>query len=361
MDLVTSLPKTKTGYDSIIVFVDRLSKMIHVEPTTSTVDAPGVAKIMFKTILRHHGLPVTIVSDRDTRFTSQFWTSLHKLCGTRLAMSTAYHPQTDGQTERANRTIIEMLRGYATSRRTDWDEHLIACEFAYNDSVNPSTGYTPFYLNHGRHPHTPHVLLTDRPSDDQPGNQAALDTIESLRRDLHQARDNMARAQARQKTHADSHKRRPAPSYAVGDLVLLDSSHFRTPSEPRSKLSPRFIGPYPINKIISPSAFQVDLPPSLRRVHPVFNVSHIKPYHDGSDQFPGRDISPPPPIDGQFGELEWTVEEIRDKRRVGRGYQYLIKWLDYPEWECTWEPASRLRQDLPDMVRDFDTSFNSRD
>jgi transposase InsO family protein len=155
MDLVTSLPKTKTGYDSIIVFVDRLSKMIHVEPTTSTVDAPGVAKIMFKTILRHHGLPVTIVSDRDTRFTSQFWTSLHKLCGTRLAMSTAYHPQTDGQTERANRTIIEMLRGYATSRRTDWDEHLIACEFAYNDSVNPSTGYTPFYLNHGRHPHSP--------------------------------------------------------------------------------------------------------------------------------------------------------------------------------------------------------------
>lgn len=155
MDLITQLPRTKSGNDAIVVVVDKYSKMLHCFPTTTTVTAPQLAKLFFDEIVRHHGVPSSIISDRDPRFTSSFWQQLWKQLGTKLAMSTAYHPQTDGQTERANRTIEEMLRAYVNSKQNDWDQHLTAVEIAYNNSKQMSTGFSPFYLNYGQHPSTP--------------------------------------------------------------------------------------------------------------------------------------------------------------------------------------------------------------
>ena len=122
----------------------------------------------------------------------------------------------------------------------------------------------------------------------------------------------------------------------------------------RGKLSARYIGPYPITKVISPSSYQVDLPTSLKRVHPVFNVSHLKPYQDGTDQFPDLHPTPPPPVPGPFGKPEWTVEQILDRRPIGCGHQYLVKWLGYPACENSWEPATKLKQDVPHLIRVYD-------
>lgn len=143
MDFITGLPKTKRGSDSVVVYVDKSSKMLHFDATTTNVSAPGVARLFFDTIFRLHGIPRVIISDRDSKFTGKFWQELFRLCGTRLAMSTSFHPQTDGQTERANRTLVEMLRSFVNTSHDDWDVHLPALEFAYNNSINPSTASHP--------------------------------------------------------------------------------------------------------------------------------------------------------------------------------------------------------------------------
>jgi len=223
-DLVTGLPKTPRGYDTIITFVDRLSKRILLVPTTSTIDAVGYARLFFDNIFRHFGLPRVLVSDRDPRFTSNFWKALCKRLGTNLNMSTSHHPQTDGQTERANRTIEDMLRAYVAPHQSDWDEHLIAAEFAYNNSVQASTGYTPFYLNHGRHPHTPLSLAV---ADNQPrthdNNPAANDFVGRFKSELACAKDALHRAQERQRKYADLNRRHA--EFSLGDYVLLSTQH----------------------------------------------------------------------------------------------------------------------------------------
>ena len=155
IDFITQLPRSTKGHDAIMVFVDKLTKMVHFAATTTTIDAPGAATLFFDNIVRLHGLPKTLVSDRDVRFTSNFWRSLRTLLGTSLMMSTAYHPQTDGQTERANRTLEEMLRATVSFNQRDWDLHLTAAEIAFNNSIHASTGFSPYYLNSGQQIYLP--------------------------------------------------------------------------------------------------------------------------------------------------------------------------------------------------------------
>ena len=162
MDFVVQLPKTKKGYDAIIVFVDKLTKRAHFQPCYTTSTAPDIATIFFSTIFRYHGLPKVIISDRDVKFTSKFWEALFKQLGTKLAMSTAFHLQTDGQTEQMNRTMKEMLRAYTNYKQNDWDELLPAVEFAYNNSKNISTGFIPFEVDNGQLPNTPLTIANTK-------------------------------------------------------------------------------------------------------------------------------------------------------------------------------------------------------
>ena len=161
MDLITDLPSTKHGHDAIVTFVDRLSKQVHFAATTKKVNAPELAKIFRHTVYKYHGMPKAIISDRDERFLSHFWQALFAVVGTELKYSTAYHPQTDGQSERANRTLEEYLRHFVSPRQDDWDDHLDLAEFAINNSINPSTGYTPFFMTYGHNPRTALDLATD--------------------------------------------------------------------------------------------------------------------------------------------------------------------------------------------------------
>jgi len=152
MDFISGLTPSANGYDAIFVCVDKLSKMAHFMPTTIHVTAEGTARLFRDHVYKLHGLPRVILSDRDARFTSRFWNALHGLLGTRLAMSTVFHPQTDGQTEQVNRILEDMLRHYVNPVQDDWDEFLAVVEFAYNSSWQESVRNTPFVLNYGQHP-----------------------------------------------------------------------------------------------------------------------------------------------------------------------------------------------------------------
>jgi hypothetical protein len=355
MDLITQLPRTRAGHDAIVVFVDKLSKMVHYAPTTTNVTAPQLALVFFQTVVRHHGVPSSIVSDRDVRFISVFWRALWQQLGTKLAMSTAYHPQTDGQTERANRTLEDMLRAYVTYRQDDWDQHLVAAEIAYNNSVQASTGFSPFFLNTGQHPHLP-LSAAVQPSNVS-NNPPAAELLDGMYEDLELAETNLRAAQQRQAHYANQHRREVV--FSVGDQVLLSTANLR--NEARApKLAPKFIGPFPICRVVSSVAYELELPATMSRVHPVFHVSKLKAYRDGSSTFPSRRQMPTRPtaeLLPDSGEEAWEVERVVDKRtrRVGRRtrVEYLVLWKGYPEWERTWEPAANLRQ-ASDAVRAYE-------
>ncbi|KAF1335807.1 reverse transcriptase, partial [Globisporangium splendens] len=158
MDFIFGLPRDKHGRNGILVFVDRFSKMVHLAPVSDKISAEMTAKVFVDVVFRLHGLPIEIVSDRDTRFTSKFWRALFGLLDTKLAMSTAAHPETDGQTERVNRVLEDVLRSYATSFK-EWSEFLPLAEFALNNSTHVSTGHSPFYVNYGIHPRVPASIM----------------------------------------------------------------------------------------------------------------------------------------------------------------------------------------------------------
>uniref|UniRef100_A0AAV1TVZ2 Integrase catalytic domain-containing protein n=1 Tax=Peronospora matthiolae TaxID=2874970 RepID=A0AAV1TVZ2_9STRA len=158
MDFVFGLPRDAAGNTGIVVFVDRLSKMAHLAAVPDSIDGEGTAKLFMDRVFRQHGLPVAIVSDRDPRFTGKFWTSVFKVLGTRLDMSTADHPQTDGQTERVNRVINDILRSICADTPRRWSAMLPLVEFALNNAVHASTGFTPFYINGLTHPRVPLTL-----------------------------------------------------------------------------------------------------------------------------------------------------------------------------------------------------------
>ena len=334
-DLVTTVKK---GYK-----MDDKCRAILKERWT-TVTAVELAKLFYREVVRHHGIPSSIVSDRDVRFTSNFWRSLWQQTGTKLAMSTAYHPQTDGQTERANRTLEEMLRAYTNYQQNDWDEKLVAAEIAYNNSVQTSTGFSPFFLNSGQHPNLP-ISQAIREADAST-NPSANEMLTDIPDALRQAKENIAAAQNRQQQYANQHRRERV--FQVGDQVLLSTANLR--NEDRApKLSPKYVGPFTILRVASDVAYELELPATMR-IHPVFHVSKLRAYQDGSEQFPERkqEAQARPVSEEQIdGEEAWEVEEVVNKRVRKRGrastVEYLVRRKSYPDWEKTWEPARNLR------------------
>jgi hypothetical protein len=355
MDLITQLPKSRQGNDAIVVFVDKLSKMVHLAATKTAVTAPQLAEIFWTTVVRHHGLPSSIVSDRDPRFTGHFWRTLWKCLGTQLTMSTAFHPQTDGQTERANRTLEEMLRSYVSFQQKDWDEHLVAAELAFNASKHASTGFTPFYLNGGREVSVPlDLALEEARSARQPD---AATRIQQLHRDLEAAKEHLLKAQQRQAHHADKHRREMR--FKVGDDVLLSTAHLKLigGGDRTAKFTYKYIGPFKIKRVVNDNAYELDLPPQMQ-IHPVLNVSRLKAYHDGRVAFPLRtraDTRPPPATTSADGD-EYEVESILAKRGKGARTEYLVRWKDWPIWEATWERQQHVAA-APQAVSDFEAAL----
>lgn len=343
VDFITHLPKTKKGHTSICVFVDRLTKMIVVEPTTDKVTATEIATLYFRAVFRHHGLPTSLISDRDPKFTSEFWIELQRALQTHLNMSSAGHAQTDGQTERANRTVIEMLRAFVGPHHDDWDEHLIQAEFAYNNSVNATTGYSPFFLNNGQHPHTP-LSLSVPPLKTPPKSVARF--LSDIREHLSRARSAILKAQEVQAKYANE-KRRDV-SFKPGDRILLSSQRLKIAlaENAKEKFQPRYYGPYTVLKVVTPVTYKLDLPPALK-LHPVIHAKYLKEYVDGAETFPDRpEYKPPPPPEIINGEKHYEVECFRGHTGTGNRLRFLVKWLDYTEDQNSYCPINRLREDL---------------
>ena len=271
--------------------------------------------------------------------------------GTKLAMSTAFHPQTDGQTERANRTLEDMLRAFVSYRQDNWDQYLSTAEFACNNAPNASTGMSPFHVNYGRDPYNPYSALSKIP-DDTP---AAKDFLEGLANSTKIATDALVLAKANQERNAN--KSRRDVTFQIGDQVLLSSNHINLASQalrPTKKLQHRFLGPYTITQKISPVAYKLQLPESLR-IHPVFHVSLLRPYKDPST-FPDRPLpTPPPPPVTIDNTPEYVVEKILDHRIYRRRPEYLVKWAGYPDHDASWEPLEHLANSQ-EILREFETS-----
>lgn len=357
LDLITGLPKTNNGHDAVVVFVDRLTKYARFIPTKSTASASDVARLFFTHVFRFFGLPTNIVSDRDARFTSNFWRALFKMCDVKLNFSTSFHPQSDGQTERTNRILEDLLRVYCGARQEEWDRHLTMCEFSYNNSVSSATGYSPFYLMHGQHPTSASVLLTGHGLKDGL-NPSSVEMLTRMHEDVSLATSNIKKAQQKYKSFAD--KKRRDVSYSVGDLVLLSTENLRLDGV--DKLNPRFAGPFKIIAKTGAVNYRLELPADWS-IHNVFHVSLLKPFRE--DSF-GRDSDrsrPGPLTKDASGKEVYEVEDIvlDETRGFGkkRSRWYLIKWKGYPPEENTWEPADYI-QSLPGlrkMVRRYENSL----
>ncbi|WVZ53162.1 hypothetical protein U9M48_004143 [Paspalum notatum var. saurae] len=217
MDFVTGLPKTKKGNDAIWVIVDRLTKTAHFIPVKTTYGGAKLAQLYIENVVRLHGVPSRIVSDRGTQFTSKFWKSLHEALGTNLDFSSAYHPQTDGQTERVNQVMEDMLRACVLTYGKDWESSLPYAEFSYNNGYQASLGMAPFEALYGRKCRTPLIWAEDK--EQVPTGPALLKEAEEK---IAEIKERLKIAQTRQKSYAD--RRRRELSFEVGDLVYLKVS-----------------------------------------------------------------------------------------------------------------------------------------
>jgi hypothetical protein len=286
--------------------------MMHAIPTTIHATAEQLADLFHAHVFKLHGLPLQIVSDRDPRFTADFWSSLFKALGTKLSFTASNNPQADGQTENANKTLEQMLRAYVSPFQTDWDKHLAAAEFAYNSSVHASTGYTPFFLNYGFTPDTPATLLSPALQSSRPPSGHAFATV--MEQHITAAREALKEAQSVQARNYNKH--RIQHTFKVGDMVYISHSHFSNhPSladSAKRKLAPRNYGPFEVTEIITPVSYRLKLPPRMR-IHDVIPISRLRPCHIAPSSLrPSSTLQTPVPdiIDGEeHYKIQYFVQE----------------------------------------------------
>jgi hypothetical protein len=286
MDEKTGLPTTTSGNNAFWVFVDKLSRRCHIVVCPEKQNAESVARMFFDHVFKNHGVPLKIISDRDPRFTSHFWKHLCGILGINLNMSTSNHPETDGQSERYIRTISEMIRVYADANPLEWDKYVPGMEFAYNDSIHPSTGFTPFQLDTGRNPVSPISFILQGLSQKSPLYRVANDStdpteyIRKMAETIRAGRKNLLESSLKQAARLN--RNITPPSYKVGDMVYMKHPKADTPSH--VTMDPRFVGPCKIIEKISESAYRLELPTQYKYQHNVINVHKLKPYHERTEK-----------------------------------------------------------------------------
>ncbi|XP_019459958.1 PREDICTED: DNA gyrase subunit A, chloroplastic/mitochondrial-like [Lupinus angustifolius] len=328
------------GRDTIYVVVDRLTKYVHFFALGHPYSAKDVATVFLKEVVRLHGFPNTIVSDRDPLFLSKFWKELFKLVGTQLKMSTSYHPQTDGQTEVTNRCLETYLRCFVGPNPKLWVEWLHWAEFWFNSNYHTSAGMTPFRALYGRDP--PLLIKAGTiPSKIEEVNQlfAQRDGI------LEELKGNLVKAQNLMKQQADKHRRNV--EFQEGDWVFLKLQPYKMRSlalRPYAKLAPRYYGPFQIETRVGTVAYKLVLP-AQSQVHPVFHVSLLK-----KALKPHQQPQSLPPMLNEEWELVVTPEDVLDSREDKQGnVEVLVKWKDLPTHENSWESAASIQDKFPDF------------
>jgi hypothetical protein len=343
MDFIVELPESN-GFNAIFVCVDRFTKMAHFCPTTTNVTSEVAADLYLRHVFKHHGLPTDIVSDRGTQFVSRFSKRLYELCKIKHNKSTAYHPQSDGQTERVNQVLEQFLRIFCDYQQDDWFQLLPLAEFSYNNAQHASTLMSPFFANYG---FNPRCSIQVAVPDEQPQNPAAEELIARYKAIHQQVKENLAAAQAKYKEYHDIHVKE-APPFGVGDMVWLSRKNITT-TRPSTKLDFKRLGPYKILDVVGESkmAFKLDLPSSMK-IHPVFHASLLDPHR--ANTIPGRIQPPPPPVTVEDA-LEYEVQEILDSRVRNNKLEYFVDWIGYAPHERSWEPASYLDHAPEEIAR----------
>ncbi|GKE31286.1 putative reverse transcriptase domain-containing protein [Tanacetum coccineum] len=265
MDFVMKLSKSSQGYNTIWVIVDRLTKSAIFVPMRETDLMDKLARMYLKEVVMRHGIPLSIICDRDPRFVSNFWRSLQNALGTSLDMSTAYHPQTNGQSKRTIQNLEDMLRACAIYFRKGWVNHLPLVEFSYNNSYHTSIKAAPFEALYGRKCRSP-VCWTEVGEAQILGPELIQETTEKII----QIKQRMQAARDRQKSYADL-KRKPM-EFQVGDKVMLKVSPWKGVVRfgKRGKLNPRYVGPFKVLEKVGEVAYKLELPEELSRVHNTF-------------------------------------------------------------------------------------------
>jgi hypothetical protein len=342
MDFVTGLPMTRQKNDTIWVVVDRLTKSAHFLPIRHDYSVSRLSETFTKEIIRLHGSPVSIVSDRDPRFTSRFWKGFQAAWGSKLKFSTAFHPQTDGQSERTIRTLEDMLRACSLEWSGCWDEYICLVEFAYNNSWQASIQMAPFEALYGRKCRTP-VCWNEVGEGLIAGPELVRITSEKVRI----AREKLKEAQSRQKSYADKHRR--LLEFKVGDRVFLKVSPWKGVRRfgLKGKLSPRYIGPFEILERVGEVSYRLALPPQLDHVHNVFHVSLLRgyqyhPLHVIS--YPSVSVQP----DLSYEEEPEAILDRYDRVLRNKVTPFVkVLWKNHSEREATWETEESMRSAYP--------------
>lgn len=346
MDFIDKLPLSH-GKETIWVIVDRLSKYAHFIPLSHPYTASKLADIFLKEIYKLHGAPANIVSDRDPVFTSKFWSTFLQQLGISQSLTTAYHPQSDGQSEVLNRCLEHYLRSMTWQRPKEWVNWLPLAEWWYNTTYHSATQATPFEVVYGQAPalHLPYFP--------QSTNLEAIDRSFVAREEMiRKLQGNLVRAQARMKRMADRH--RSDREFQVGDWVFLKLQPYRQTStqyRASEKLSPRFFGPYQVLYRVGKVAYTLSLPPTSR-VHPTFHVSLLKPCPD-----PQVPMQPLPEDWGNLDQPRAPLKILR-RRMVQKKHravtEVLVQWHGEMPEEATWEVLYILQKQFPL----FDTSVD---
>ncbi|GJU76534.1 reverse transcriptase domain-containing protein [Tanacetum coccineum] len=354
MDFITKLPRSKSRNDMIWVIVDRLTKSAHFLAIREDYSTERLAKIYVDEIVARHGVPVSIISDRDGRFTSRCWQTMQKALGTRLDMSTTYHPQTDGQSEHTIQTLEDMLRACVTDFGGSWDVHLPLAEFSYNNSYHSSIKCAPFEALYGRKCRSP-VLWAEIGESSLIGPeliQETTDKVVLIKEKLKAARD-------RQKSYADN--RRKPLEFEVGDRVMLKVSPWKGVIRfgKKGKLAPRYVGPFEILERIGLVAYRLRLPEELSGVHDTFHVSNLKKcLADASLHVPLDEIK----VDKTLRFVEEPVEIMdREVKSLKRSKIALVKvrWNSKRGPEFTWEREDYMKSKYPQLFVDRADSLAS--
>ncbi|WVZ54124.1 LOW QUALITY PROTEIN: hypothetical protein U9M48_004977 [Paspalum notatum var. saurae] len=334
MDFIVGLPRTQSGFDSIWVVVDRLTKVAHFIPVKTTYSGAKLAKLYMSRIVCLHGVPKKIVSDRGTQFTSHFWKRLHESMGTKLNFSSAYHPQTDGQTERTNQILEDMLRACAIQYGTSWDKSLSYAEFSYNNSYQASIKMSPFQA------------LYDGAGLPCIGINPGRSVVWSWN---HRRRRTTRLLKPRRKSYADN--RRRDLEFAVGDYVYLKVSPIRglRRFKVKGKLAPRYIRPFKIIDRKGEVAYQLELPDKLSGVHNVFHISQLKKcLRVPEEQLQEDELN----VQDDLTYTEYPVQILETAERTTRNRvikMCKVKWSHHTAEEATWEREDDLRADYPEL------------
>ena len=332
VDFVLGLPKTCRGHDTVLTVVDHLTRRVVLIPTEQTVSAEGVARLFIREVVRLYGMPSQIVSDRDSRFTSNFWQALHQQLGTRLLMSTSYHPATNGMCERKNQEMELYLRIFASKQPLEWDLNLALCEFSMNSAKGSATGESPFYLDTARQPQMPIDVAVGA---GRSCVAAVQSLVEEINANLTIAKDTILEVQRKeQKRHAKLKRR----EYAVGDKVYMSTTHLEERRR-QGKFARRWAGPWTVLERIGPLAYRLDLP-SGSRIH---NVVHVEKLKLAVEDLSEESLSVKAGTDELELLDEQVVESVIGQRAEGEAHMYLVHWKETESENDTWETEESIR------------------